>query len=123
MGATSAPWGERLARPRTREAYAAWVAQLKPQAASAADLDTAGMPLDERWLVGLRRREGVALEAPAELQQRLQPFVEQGLLLREGPRWRLSDPEGLALSNVVLRELLAWWDEQGPGVADQPPNL
>ena len=123
MGATSAPWGERLARPRTREAYAAWVAQLKPQAASAADLDTAGMPLDERWLVGLRRREGVALEVPAELQQRLQPFVEQGLLLREGPRWRLSDPEGLALSNVVLRELLAWWDEQGPGVADQPPNL
>ena len=24
MGATSAPWGQRIARPRTREAYAAW---------------------------------------------------------------------------------------------------
>jgi oxygen-independent coproporphyrinogen-3 oxidase len=123
MGATSAPWGERLARPRTRETYATWVEQLTPQATSADDLVTTGMPLDERLIVGLRRREGVAIEAPAELEQRWQPFVEQRLLLREGPRWRLSDPEGLALSNGVLRELLAWWDEQGSGAADPPPSL
>ena len=25
LGATSAPWGERMARPRTREAYASWL--------------------------------------------------------------------------------------------------
>lgn len=123
MGATSAPWGERLARPRTREGYALWVEQLPQQGASAAELAAAGMPLDERLIVGLRRREGVALSAPAELERRWQPFVEQGLLLREGPRWRLSDPEGLALSNAVLRELLAWWEERDSGAADPPPSL
>jgi oxygen-independent coproporphyrinogen-3 oxidase len=74
-------------------------------------------------LVGLRRREGVRLAELAEqagvtspeladLIGRWQPFRERGLLLQEGPRWRLSDPEGLALSNGVLRELLAWWEER-----------
>jgi coproporphyrinogen III oxidase-like Fe-S oxidoreductase len=83
--------------------------------------------------VGLRRREGVDLPrlaaqaalrpgAIVALEQRWQPFVAQGLLLREGPRWRLSDPEGLALSNAVLRELLAWWEEQGSGAEDPPPS-
>jgi oxygen-independent coproporphyrinogen-3 oxidase len=123
MGATAAPWGERLARPRTREGYALWVEQLTQQGASATTLAAAGMPFDERLIVGLRRREGVALNAPEELERRWQPFVEQGLLLREGPRWRLRDPEGLALSNVVLRELLAWWDAQGSGAAGLPPSL
>jgi len=46
---------------------------------------------------------------------RWQPFRERGLLLQEGPRWRLSDPEGLALSNGVLRELVAWWEERTAG--------
>ena len=74
------------------------------------------MPLDERLLVGLRRREGVALpalldgKALAQLRQELAPWLEQGLLLEEGRRWRLSDPAGLALSNGVLRQLLAWWE-------------
>ena len=80
------------------------------------------MPLDERWMVGLRRREGVRIQAPEALRRRWQPFVERGLLLQEGPRWRLRDPEGLALSNAVLRELLAWWEEEGSAVADPPPS-
>jgi oxygen-independent coproporphyrinogen-3 oxidase len=74
-------------------------------------------------LVGLRRREGVRLAelagqagvTSAELEDllgRWQPFRERGLLLQDGPRWRLSDPEGLALSNGVLRELVAWWEER-----------
>ena len=111
MGATAAPWGERQARPRTRQAYAAWLAA-DPPAPSAG----AGMPLDERLLVGLRRREGVRLpawldgKALAQLRQELAPWLEQGLLLEEGRRWRLSDPAGLALSNGVLRQLLAWWE-------------
>jgi oxygen-independent coproporphyrinogen-3 oxidase len=90
------------------------------------------MPFDERVLVGLRRREGVDLEAlalqaglPASdlqgLQVRWQPFRKQGWLLREGRRWRLTDPEGLALSNAVLRELVDWW-EQRDGVSDRPPS-
>ena len=158
MGATAAPWGARQARPRTREAYAAWLERLLAPAPmgtatlTAATTTTAadaapeadeppGMPLDERLMVGLRRREGVRLPqllaqaagaagpvhgALAELRQRLQPWLERGLLLEEGERWRLSDPEGLALSNGVLRELLAWWERwDGSGwrssLAGPPP--
>lgn len=84
------------------------------------------MPFDERLLVGLRRREGVRLADLAgqagvtsaelgDLLGRWQPFRERGLLLQEGPRWRLSDPEGLALSNGMLRELVAWWEERTAG--------
>jgi oxygen-independent coproporphyrinogen-3 oxidase len=130
MGATAAPWGERLARPRTREAYADWLAQPGSPPASAGQAGL-GMPLDERLLVGLRRREGVSMptllaevglgpEALAALRGRLEPWIGEGLLRIEGPRWRLSDPAGLALSNGVLRELLAWWQEQQqlPGQGD-----
>ena len=123
MGATAAPWGERLARPRTREAYADWLAQPGSPPASAGNA-CPGMPLDERLLVGLRRREGVSMPAllaqaglgPAALvalRSHLESWIGEGLLRIEGPRWRLSDPAGLALSNGVLRELLAWWQEQG----------
>jgi len=85
-------------------------------------------------MVGLRRREGVAMgqiaidyglsrRALASLRQRLQPFLEEGLLLIEGDRWRLSDPTGLALSNAVLRELLGWWDERsGPAPTSEAPR-
>jgi putative oxygen-independent coproporphyrinogen III oxidase len=131
MGATAAPWGERLARPRTREAYADWLAQQQGSPPASAGQAGPGMPLDERLLVGLRRREGVSMpallaqvglgpEALAALRGRLEPWIGEGLLRIEGPRWRLSDPAGLALSNGVLRELLAWWQEQQqlPGQGD-----
>lgn len=133
MGATAAPWGERQARPRTREAYAQWLdqaatlAQFGPVGQAGAP-QAAGMPLDERLMVGLRRREGVrpaqllraggwqeeAIRAElGRLRQRLQPWLARGLLLLEGERWRLSDPQGLALSNAVLRELWQWLDDSG----------
>jgi putative oxygen-independent coproporphyrinogen III oxidase len=127
LGATAAPEGRREARPRTREAYADWLEGQgrgggepgEPSAAPAPD----GQAWEDLWLVGLRRREGVcavSLFAQAGLsvrdleglRRRLAPFERQGLLRVEGPRWRLSDPEGLALSNAVLRELLAWWEER-----------
>ncbi len=125
MGATSAPWGLRLARPRTREAWAAWLEAGQPGLERTAPPQP-GPALDEQLLVGLRRREGVNLTAlaaahgvaPGELQalaRRLEPWIRRGLLLLEGPRWRLRDPEGLALSNAVLRELLAWWQERPAG--------
>ena len=125
LGATAAPWGERQPRPRTRQAYAAWLASAWPPAAGPADAAGAGMPLDERLLVGLRRREGVrpaallaaegldgaaVAAALAELRRELTPWLESGLLLVEGGRWRLSDPAGLALSNGVLARLLDWWE-------------
>jgi oxygen-independent coproporphyrinogen-3 oxidase len=83
------------------------------------------MPFDELLMVGLRRREGVNLERlvqrhrlePAlleELRRRLDAYERRGLLCIEGPRWRLADPAGLALSNGVLREMLAWWQAVGP---------
>ncbi len=153
LGATSAPWGQRLARPRTRAAYAEWLAGTRqanrdrlgptgPAPNPGGETDRGdgkgqgegmdqgkgtepgnGLPFDERLLVGLRRREGVRLAELAwqagitsteleELLGRWQPYCERGLLLQEGPRWRLSDPEGLALSNGVLRELVAWWEER-----------
>ena len=55
----------------------------------------------------------------AQLRLRLAAPLEAGWLVIEGARWRLSDPEGLALSNGVLRELLAWWQEQLDGSGRQ----
>ena len=126
LGATAAPWGRRQARPRTREAYAAWLeAQVEGRADAAGEPEALAPAWEDRWLVGLRRREGVqAAELAdqagfrpddlADLRRHLAPFEQAGLLLVEGPRWRLSDPEGLALSNAVLRELLVWWEKRAP---------
>jgi oxygen-independent coproporphyrinogen-3 oxidase len=129
MGATSAPRGQRLARPRTREQYAAWIkagARDGELGGGQEDLLGAGPPIDELLMVGLRRREGVPLRqmlgqqgldrrAENELRLRLAAFEHRGLLRVEGGRWRLQDPEGLALSNAVLRDVLEWWREQRPG--------
>ena len=140
--AHAAPGGERRARPRTREAYAAWLGQrtatgAAPEPAAGPVTESAarpgGPPFDERVLVGLRRREGVRLpalarqagipaDALAALQERWRPFLDAGLLIREGPRWRLSDPQGLALSNAVLRELLQWWEPLQLDPAGHPPS-
>ncbi|AII44044.1 hypothetical protein KR100_11850 [Synechococcus sp. KORDI-100] len=111
MGSTAAPWGERIARPRTRETYRDWLNQ------GSGSGERRRLPLDDLLLVGLRRREGVNLEAlgcPAigNLLQRWQPFIDRGLLECAAGRWRLCDPAGMALSNQVLVEVLLWWEEQ-----------
>ncbi len=123
MGATGAPRGRRRAHPRTRAGYAEMLAATAAlEGAAEAEAAGEGMPFDERLLVGLRCREGVNLErlvrqerlAPSlldGLRARLVDYERRGLLRVEGPRWRLADPEGLALSNGVLREMLAWWQE------------
>ena len=127
LGATAAPWGERQARPRTREGYTLWLQEAQERV----EAPRRPMPFDERVMVGLRRREGVALSGLAEacgvapgelaaLERRWQGFLERGLLLQEGARWRLSDPEGLALSNAVLRELLDWCSEQAEDCQPSP---
>lgn len=113
MGATSAPWGQRLARPRTREAYAAWLDNPRETECGL------GVPLDEQLLVGLRREEGMDLRAfnlsPAQitaLEKRWAPFLVDGLMQRRAGRWCLKDPEGMALSNRVLLEVVLWWESQ-----------
>ncbi|WP_413442613.1 radical SAM family heme chaperone HemW [Synechococcus sp. MIT S1220] len=113
MGATGAPWGERLARPRTREGYRSWLDSQAPEDNKSSPRP---LPLDDLLLVGLRRREGVdlqALECPDQegLLKRWQPFRRRGLLNLEAGRWCLSDPQGMALSNQVLVEVLLWWEE------------
>lgn len=136
LGATSAPFGRRLARPRTRATYAAWLEgnqEGTPPAPALDPLDGGPMPLDELLLVGLRRREGVNLEQLAQLhglgpddltdlKKCCAPFLAEGLLRIEGERWRLSDPAGLALSNAVLRELLVWWEGRGAGTPPPQPS-
>ncbi|MEA5411609.1 radical SAM protein, partial [Synechococcus sp. BA-120 BA3] len=112
--------------PRTRAGYAemlaARVAGAEPSEGTDGTAAGEGLPFDERLMVGLRCREGVNLERLARqerlapslldgLRRRLGDYERRGLLRVEGPRWRLADPEGLALSNGVLREMLAWWQE------------
>ncbi|MEB3243839.1 MAG: coproporphyrinogen-III oxidase family protein [Cyanobacteriota bacterium] len=130
MGATAAPEGQRVAKPRTREGYGRWLNEGGPLARAAEP--PRSFPLDERLMVGLRRREGVpmvqwlaedglGLEALEGLRARLSPWLEGGWLRIEGQRWRLSDPEGLALSNSVLRDVLDWCGSLGRAAGESIP--
>ena len=147
LGATAAPWGERQARPRTREAYRAWLEDLEAGAVPepGARPEDGRERLGDRLLVGLRRREGVHLPqllaeaglasplqaaAIGDVRRVLADWRAEGLLVEQGPRWRLSDPAGLALSNAVLRRWLAWWeawsgaspDRRSSAAAPPPPG-
>jgi oxygen-independent coproporphyrinogen-3 oxidase len=139
LGSTAGVNGQRLARPRTREAYAAWLqqragAQSEGPAAGAPAAVGALPPLDDLLLVGLRRREGVNLawlEAsgawphPQPLAEALAaplaPWLQRGLVRLEGQQLRLVPPEGFSLSNAVLRDLLAWWEQQDLGLGPGDP--
>ena len=136
MGATSAPWGERLARPRTRQGYREWLddQQANGLHPSLIKAKATPLPLDDCLLVGLRCREGIDLEAQAKaagwsetvcrdhlpaLHARWQQALERGWLQRHGRRLRLTDPLGMTLSNQVLVELVLWWDALPPDVVAQ----
>ena len=136
LGATSAPWGERFARPRTREAYAEWLNRQELDGPHSSLLSQSATPLslEDRLLVGLRCREGVDLQQQAQhcgwtahrcslhlpqLAERWEQFLNQGLMERRGGRWRLTDPLGMALSNQILVEVVQWW-ESVPIHADPP---
>jgi oxygen-independent coproporphyrinogen-3 oxidase len=129
MGATEAPFGRRVAKPRTREGYGQWLEERIPFDSE----PPTPFPFDERVIVGLRRREGVNMAellgdeglgaaALSALQAHLRPWLENGRLRIEGPRWRLSDPEGLAVSNSVLRDFLGWWMGQRAGQEGCPAD-
>ena len=85
------------------------------------------IPIDDQLLVGLRRREGVALDPigcpePQALIERWRDLISAGLVAQRAGRWQLTDPEGMALSNQVLVEVLLWWDERsGRAPTDSVP--
>jgi len=133
LGATAGAGAERLARPRTREAYAHWL----QQCAGAQGGDGppwAAPPVEDLLLVGLRCREGVSLRwlatargvTPAALQGDLEDVLagwrRRGLVAWDGGRLRLLPPEGFCLSNAVLRDLLAWWQVRPAACAPGPPS-
>ena len=128
LGATSAPWGERFARPRTREAYGQWLDQQQSEGPHSSLLKGLALPtsLEDRLLVGLRRHEGVDLQEQAlscgwsveacsrwlpQLEDRWAGFLTTELMCRRGGRWQLTDPLGMAVSNAVLVELVEWWEQ------------
>ncbi len=115
MGATSGAFGERLPRPRTREGYRAWLVEQTAVPNPTPD-HWPPIPIDDQLLVGLRRREGVALEPigcpePQTLIERWRQLIAAGLVAQRAGRWQLTDPEGMALSNQVLVEVLLWWED------------
>lgn len=138
QGATSAPWGQRLARPRTRDGYHSWIELQEVEGLDHSLIASKAnpLPLDELLLVGLRCREGVDLEALCLawgwteqqckallplLQLRWQSALDRGWLRLRGRRWQFSDPQGMDISNQVLVELLLWWQSL-PADAIALPN-
>jgi putative oxygen-independent coproporphyrinogen III oxidase len=131
MGATSFVDGGRFSRARTRSEYFAWVEGLDPDERPpnpqfwgdrAGEGDRLGDRLDdrlreiflERVMMGLRLVKGVEIaplvdrfgaELVAEAIGVLTEFVASGLVTIEAGWVRLSDPEGLLMSNVVLVKL------------------
>ena len=138
MGSTSSPWGQRFARPRTREAYKIWLEEQENLGLHSSLLSTNARPidLDEQFIVGLRRREGIDLQSISKdwgwtinqreeylnsLKLRWKDFLDRGLLEILGDRVLLTNPEGMELSNQILVEMMIWWDSL-PDSAVAPPN-
>ena len=46
-----------------------------------------------------------------KLLSKWERFVENGLLVRKGNRFFLSDPKGMELSNQILIAMFKWWDD------------
>ncbi|WP_404784203.1 radical SAM family heme chaperone HemW [Altericista sp. CCNU0014] len=118
MGAASYVRGQRFSRPRSRESYAQWLVNYIEQGGPIdAPVTSANDRLFETFMVGLRRTQGVALNALAQnfgtafiepLLQRLKPYRDNGWVeLTPNGDLRLSDPEGFLFSNAIL---VALWE-------------
>ena len=137
MGATSAPWGERFARPRTIIGYKKWIEEQENIKLESSLLcnPSSKMPLDELLMIGLRRREGVHIEELAKysgwtdekcnkklrlLKTNWQDFLDKGFLIDKNGRFFLSDPNGMQISNQILVQMFIWWDSVHLADVDQP---
>ncbi|KGG11973.1 MULTISPECIES: radical SAM family heme chaperone HemW [Prochlorococcus] len=127
LGAASCPWGKRLHRPKKRSEYEAWLLTQETYGLdkSLQHLYQQPIDLDELFIVGLRRREGIDFEELAEdwgwnpiqrkafleeLEKYWKDSLKRGWIQRKGSRFALHDPEGMDVSNHVLVEMLLWWD-------------
>ena len=77
-------------------------------------------------MLGLRLKEGIDIQKVfkeqnwgkkksegnlSKLLEEWEKFLESGLLVRNGNRFFLSDPEGMELSNQILISMFKWWDD------------
>ncbi len=115
MGAASYLNQQRFSRPRTRQAYHAW---LETYCATGGQIDcpatTKGDRLFESLMLGLRRAAGVnlaaiettyGLAAKTALVDALQSPIAAGWATVTGQQVALSDPEGFLFSNTILVDL------------------
>ena len=118
MGATSFVDGVRLGRARTRAEYFDWVGEKeKNKTVQDSRIEAENSEAREREIflervmMGLRLVKGIELGPLVdrfgttlvdEAIVALQPFVTSGLVMVDEVWVRLSEPEGLLLSNVVL---------------------
>ena len=117
MGAASYVQGQRFSRPRSRETYRQWLDQYIEQAGRVEQTTlSVEDQLFETFMVGLRRTQGVNLKDLAQrfgtvwvdpLWDALQPYLDEGWVLRSEGSLRLSDPEGFLFSNTIL---VALWE-------------
>ncbi len=127
QGATSSPWGERLARPRTRASYETWLKSQERDGVHSSMIKEKAIPmsLDERLIVGLRRREGINFNKLSEivswdkinkqdnmnlLKIKLEKWIENDYINFYGDRLFLNDPKGMEVSNQILIDVLLWWE-------------
>ena len=128
LGATSAPWGTRFTRPRTRDLYYKWVVSQEHNGIhhSLKRCNKKPIALDDQLIVGLRRREGLDFQFVGRnygwsesqcqkyfnaLLSKLIPYLNSGLIERRGWNLKLTDPAGMELSNQVLIKILLWWEK------------
>ncbi|BAZ17595.1 putative oxygen-independent coproporphyrinogen III oxidase [Calothrix sp. NIES-4071] len=111
MGAASYVEGKRFTRPRKTKEYYAWV-----EAGAVIDCEVTppSEVLLDTLMLGLRLAEGVSLDKikqefgsdkEEEILKVLKPYINQGWVVVEAGKLRLTDPEGFLFSNVVLASL------------------
>lgn len=126
LGATSYVNGQRVARPRRREAYREWLECFINQGGVVGDLDgraaiepTSAIDLAlESVMLGLRTAAGIDHEqwrselvllageaAIVRVDRVLEPYKQAGVIALTTDRIGLTDPEGFLRSNSVLSDL------------------
>ena len=128
QGSTSSPWGQKQTRPRVSKEYKEWVIRQYKLSldSSLNNIDYVYQELDEKIMLGLRLKEGIDIYKFFEEQNwenkklesnlrkllsKWERFLESGLLVKNGNRFFLSDPQGMELSNQILISMFEWWDE------------